>query len=385
VAETLITLGGLFLVGLLTDLLGRRTPLPRVTLLIGVGFLAGPSVADVLPSASRSWFPVAAHMALVMVGFLLGGSLTRQLRLRGRTILGVAGAKVVSTFAVVAVGLLLLGFGLEVSLLLAAVATATDPASVADVVREERAEGAFSETLLGVVAVDDAWGLMAFSIALALVEALGGGGGSALLIGLREVGGGLALGVVLGIPAALLTGRVEPGEPTLAEALGIVFLCGGLALWLDVSFLLASMALGATVAMLGRHHRRPFYAIEGIEWPFMILFFVLAGASLDVGALSGLGLLVVGYVVLRSVGTALGTSLGASALGAEASTRRWLGLALLPQAGVALGMALVAADRVPELRDPILHTTIAATLLFELGGPVLTRVALRRSGESQRV
>lgn len=155
-ARILITLGALLLLGLLTDLLGRRTPLPRVTLLILFGFVIGPSVLGLLPAESREWFPLAADLALVMVGFLLGGALSlQQLRRRGRTILVISSTKVVTAFVVVGSGLALLGESPVMALLLAAVATA--PAATADVVREQHGEGEFVETLLGVVAIDNAW------------------------------------------------------------------------------------------------------------------------------------------------------------------------------------------------------------------------------------
>ncbi len=381
-ARVLITLGVLFLLGLLTDLLGRRTPLPRVTLLIFFGFVIGPSALGVLPTESREWFPVAADLALVMVGFLLGGGLSiQQLRKRGRAILVISSAKVITAFTIVGSGLILLGQSPVIALLLAAIATATAPAATADVVREQHAEGEFVETLLGVVAIDDAWGLILFSLTLAVIEATTGigNGGSELLAGFREIAGALLLGVVIGVPTAYLTGRLDPGEPTLAEALGVVFLCGGLALWLQVSFLLAAMALGATVASLARHHRRPFHAIEGIEWPFMILFFMLAGAAIEIDVIATLGPLVVAYVVLRSGGIVLGATAGSMLAGAGPHARRWLGVALLPQAGVALGMALVAAERFPERAQELLPVAIAATTFFELVGPVFTRIAIRRT------
>ena len=191
--------------------------------------------------------------------------------------------------------------------------------------------------------------------------------------------GALLLGVVIGIPTAYLTGRLDPGEPTLAEALGVVFLCGGIALWLHVSFLLAAMALGATVASLARHHRRPFHAIEGIEWPFMILFFLLAGASIEIESLTTLGTLVVAYIALRSGGIVLGATAGCTLAGTGPPIRRWLGVALLPQAGVALGMALVATERFPGRAQEILPVAIAATAFFELVGPVFTRLAVQRA------
>ncbi len=389
-ARLFLTLGALFLVGMATDVVGRRTFLPRVTLLLALGFLLGPGGVGLIQDPGARWFPVVADMALVMVGFLLGGALTRsQLREHGRLILMVSLAKAGGAFVVVLAGMLAIGVGIEASLLFAAIASSTAPAATADVVRERRAEGAFSRSLLGIVALDDAWGLVLFSMSLAVAEALIGGSGlEALAMGVRDVGGAVALGVVLGVPTAFLTGRLEDGEPTQAEALAAVFLCGGLALWLEVSFLLASMVLGAVVANLARHHARPFHAIEGIEWPFMILFFALAGASLDLAALGTVTVSLVAYVLLRTVGSVGGAWLGARrARDRDVDDTRslWLGLALMPQAGVAIGMALVASQRLPEIAASVLPVVIASTALFELVGPVLTRQALDRTeGRTER-
>jgi Kef-type K+ transport system membrane component KefB len=384
VATTLLTLGVLFLLGLVTDALGRRTPLPRVTLLLIFGFLIGPSAFDLLPALGAKWFHVIADIALVMVGFLLGGKLTiPSMRRHGRLVLWISIASVVATAAVMLVGLLLIGVRLDIALLLAGIAPATAPAATADVVHEVRAHGRFSRTLLGIVAVDDAWGLILFSLMLTGAHGCGEQGSNAvsLMAGAWELGGALLLGIGLGIPMAYLTGRIQAGEPTLVEALGLVFLCGGIAIWLDVSFILASMVLGGVVANLGRHHTRPFHAIEGIEWPFMILFFVLAGASLHVDALYHVGLIGSAYVILRVIGRFLGAWMGGVISRAGPLVRRWMGMALMPQAGVALGMALVATERCPNVGDIILTVIIAATVVFELIGPVLTRIALVHAGE----
>ena len=384
-ATLFLTLGGLFLVGLAADVLGRRTFLPRVSLLLGLGFLLGPSGLGWIEGPGERWLPIVADMALMMVGFLIGGSLSsRQLRTHGRFILVVSLAKVIGAFVVVAGGLLVLGFRLEVALLFGAISSSTAPAAILDVIRERRAEGAFADSLLGIVAVDDAWGLILFSLALAAIEALvGANGGSALWLGLRDLGGAVVLGLAVGVPTALLSGRIEEGEPTQAEALAAVFLCGGLALWLEVSMLLAAMALGAVVVNLARHHTRPFHSIEGIEWPFMILFFAFAGASLELQEVAGAAGVLSAYVLLRSAGSVLGVVLGDRVAGdgeVDPSGGRWLGLALLPQAGVAMGMALVASQRLPELGQQVVPVVIASTALFELVGPVLTRAALDRAG-----
>jgi Kef-type K+ transport system membrane component KefB len=383
-AEILITFGGLFLIGLLADLVGRKTPLPRVTLLLLCGFLIGPSVLDWLPEFTIAWFPVLTDIALAMIGFLLGEKLTRaRLAKMGTAVLAMSIGEVLLTALLVFSVLSLFGAPVEIALLLAGIAPATAPAATLDVVREYRAKGRFTDTLLGIVAIDDAWGLLLFSLLLATAQAYSGQSGAAdvLASGSWEIGGALLLGLVLGVPMAYLSGRVRPGEPSQAEALGIVLLCGGLAVWAGVSHILTSIVLGATVANLARHHERPFHAIEGIEWPFLILFFLLAGAALHVEAIGQVGLLGIAYITLRVAGRILGTRLGGWLSGTEPVTRRWIGLALLPQAGVAIGMALLASQRFPELKDTLLTVVLGSTVVFELLGPVMTRRVLARVGE----
>ena len=230
------------------------------------------------------------------------------------------------------------------------------------------------------VALDDAWGLIIFSIGLAMVAALTGidGHSSPLLMALRDIGGAAILGLLIGQPAAYLTGRIRKRQPLLVEALGLVFVCGGLAVWLDVSFLIASMVMGAVVANLAKHHNYPFHAIEDIEWPFMVIFFVLAGASLEFSTLKDIGLIGSVYVVCRIAGKVLGAGLGAKLGGSGKATWRWTGVALLPQAGAAMGMALIATNLLPEYRQVLLSVVISTTVFFELAGPPLTRLALRR-------
>lgn len=377
-------MGVLFLLGFVTDGLGRRTRLPRVTLLMIFGFVIGPSVLDLLPEFSEKWFPSVADMTLVMVAFLLGEKLTfASLHQHGRFVLWISFTVVIATSLVTMIGLLLMGVPIVIALLFAGIAPATDPAATADVVHEMRADGRFSRTLLGIVAVDDAWGLIVFSIMLAAAQSLNGEGGSieVLVSGAWDICGAILIGIALGIPMAYLTGRIRPGEPTLAEALGMVFLCCGIAIWLKVSFLLASMVMGIVVANLARHHERPFHAIEGIEWPFMILFFILAGASFQVESLFQIGFIGFAYIILRIIGRIVGAQVGGTISHADPLLRQWMGMALMPQAGVALGMALVAAQRFPDFGEIILPVVIAATMLFEIIGPVLTRGILTRTGE----
>ncbi|MDH5435983.1 MAG: cation:proton antiporter [Gammaproteobacteria bacterium] len=138
------------------------------------------------------------------------------------------------------------------------IASATAPAATLDVVIESKDKTPFSNLLISIVALDDAWALMLFGIGVATSIS----------------------GHVSDSSSIFLATKVKPDEPILTEALGLIFICGGLAQWLDVSFLIASIVMGAVVASFAKHHDYPFHEIENIEWQFMVIFFVSAGAKI---------------------------------------------------------------------------------------------------------
>lgn len=385
-ARGLIIVGGLLIAGLAVDAVARRTRLPRISLLVALGVLVGPIGLDLLTEDAEQWFPTIAAVALVMVGFLLGGEFTLvNLRDHGRPVVILAFTQTLITALVVSAGLLGLGVEVVVALALAGIATATDPVAVADEVSETGTVGPFKRTLLGVVAIDDVFGIGFFTILMAIGVASAGAGSPAALAGeaLWTILGAVLLGVLLGVPVAYLSGRVRPGTPTLEEALGAVLLCAGLALWLEVSFLLAAVVMGAVATNVAKHHVRTFPEIQNIKAPFLVVFFVLAGASVSSVALTTAGGLLGAYLVLRVGGKLLGGVIGSRLVGEDLRTGAWFGTALLPQAGVALGMALVASEQFPAYANTMLSVAIVATLVFELAGPVLVRVALHRVGEME--
>ena len=136
--------------------------------------------------------------------------------------------------------------------------------------------------------------------------------------------------------------------------------------------------MGITVTNLARHHTRPFHAVEEIEWPFLAIFFIFSGAYLTLDALGSVGVLLLSYVVLRVLGRLLGGLLVGWTGGASAAVYRWTGAAMLPQAGVAMAMTFQAVSLYPDLQKTLLPMVIAATVLFELVGPIMTRVVLER-------
>ncbi|MDN3517611.1 cation:proton antiporter [Aquisalimonas lutea] len=382
-AISLILLGAILSASILVDVAARRTSMPRISLLI----LIGVAVAAVqqLVLGSPGVRPLGElgepliQLALVMVAFLLGGELTAErLRTLGPVIFRVSAAVVVASVAVVGLGIALMGYPLAVAVCLAAVSVATDPAAVLQAVRDSGDDSLRARVLKGVVAIDDAWGILVFGLAMALLGwHTSVDGAAALGHAAWELGGALLLGGLIGLPAAWLTGRLQPGKPTQVEALALILLMTGLAEVLEISGLLMAMVAGCVIANASVHHTRAFNEIENIEWPFLVFFFVLSGASVDFTAVGPALGLVAAYIVLRLAGRYLG---GLAAVRLDAGGGRLppaIGLALTPQAGVAMGMALLAAERFPEHAGLLMTTAVTSTIIFEVAGPFLVARVLR--------
>jgi len=380
----LVILGAFLLTGYVAYVIGPRIFVPRVTLLLIIGALCGPSILDLVPKQVSNWFPFVAHMALAMVGFLLGESFVqKELKEKGRVILWISIGETVLTASIVFGALVTIGAPIVLALILAGIAPASAPAAIFETIREGKAKGPLTDTVLGVVAIDDAWGVMAFSLLFVAAQAVAGQGAasSELLNGLWQIFGAILVGGVIGLPMAWLTGRIKQGEPTLVEAVGCVFLCSGVATVLNVSYLLAAMVLGAVVANLAKHHARPFHAIEGISEPFFAVFFLLAGFRFELKTLATLGLIGGVYVAARAIGLVVGGAIAGKVVEAPSEVRKRVGWCILPQAGVALGFALLAQEKLPGIGDRVLPLVIATTVLFEIAGPLIARWQLYRAGE----
>lgn len=384
-ALVLLLLGTLLSLSILADVVARRTAIPRISLLvlIGVGVaiiqqwvLGQP--AGVLEGMSEPLI----QLALVMVAFLLGGEFTwERLKTLGPVVAVFSLSVVLVSGLVVGMGLWLLGFPLILAVTLGAVSVATDPAAVTETIHEQdAADTDTGRLLLSTVAVDDGWGVIAFGLAMAFLGwHVSGDGMQSVLAAFWELGGAIALGVIVGVPAAWLTGRLEAGEPTRVEAIALILLLAGGAALLQVSELLAAMVAGALVANLASHHNRSFSEIDYLKWPFLVFFFVLAGASLDLANLTVAVGITLAYVMLRLLGRLLGGWCGSSLVNArKTALPKGLGMALTPQAGVAMGMALLAGERFPEFASTLMAVVVVSTVAFEAVGPWLVRIALPR-------
>lgn len=378
----LITIGSLLLIALAIDTLGSRTKLPRVTLLLLFGIIIGEQFFGLIPNFIIERFELIADMVLLMIGFLIGGKINIDfLKQSGKETIIVSIVSAIGTTFIVTFGLYLVGVDIHIAIILGTIASATAPAATVDVILESKSKSKFSKLLVSIVALDDAWGLIIFSIGLGIVSILIGMGQEINIIVdvFKDIGGAILLGIIIGIPASYLTGRVRKKQPILVEALGLVFLAGGLALYFEVAFLITAIVMGFIVTNFAKHHEYPFHAIEGIEWPFISIFFIVAGASLNLETLINVGFVGIAYIIFRIIGKIVATRVGCNYAKSDIKTKNWMGVALLPQAGVAIGMALVASNKFPELSHIILPIVIGSTIFFELVGPIFTKKALDKT------
>ncbi|MBD3635021.1 MAG: cation:proton antiporter [Methylophaga sp.] len=383
-----LNLGLLLVTGLLLSLVAARFNLPRIALYALAGLVWSQDLlGGVFDLQLGNWSVVLTDTALALIAYLIGGSVTaRQLKRLGNTIVFCTVGEVLGAATLVFLGVWLFLSGKAGALLVAAalavLAASTAPAATVAVIHEYRSRGPLTTSLLGVVALDDAVGIILFSLLLAITTGTSITG--AMSMAAVEIGGALMLGMVMGWALAFFGHRVRNPHFFLPMVLSAILLSQGLAEIWHCSALLTAMTLGfvarATFKSGGERLLAP---VEYLEELVFLVFFTLAGAHFDLDVLlSGVELVFI-YVVARVLGKMAGTNLAARFIAAPESVRKYIGLGVVPQAGIAIGLALSLVNH-PVFADSgllIVNVILASTLIYELLGPFATRYALLKAGE----
>ena len=383
--NTLTDIAIMIFAGMFCGRMMKHIRLPNVTGYLIAGLLIGPSVFGILSEDFLGATEIISDVALGFIAFSIGNEFKMSYFKR----VGVAPIVIacVESFAAtlfVAVGLLLAGESVPMSLLLGAIAAATAPAATIMVIKQYRAKGPMTESLLSVVAIDDATTLLIFSISVAVAQAVmntGASLGESLLAPVKEIGGALAVGAALGFAFLLPLRFFKKAGNRLALIIGFIFAGLGISQWLGLSDLLLCMAMGAVIANFSSDVNQIMDLCDGLTPPIFMLFFVASGADLKLSVLPTVGLIGVLYIVLRIAGKWIGTIVSGAMCKCDKNVTKYLGPCLLPQAGVAIGLSLVAAEVVPEYAAQIRAVVLCATLVFELFGPVVTKICLKKAGE----
>lgn len=395
-----LAIGVMITVGILGGMVANKSHLPRVSGYIIVGIILSPSVLNLVGRETVHDLSIITHAALGIVAYLIGASLNfKMIRRLGKSISWITPLQSLGAWLVVTLSLAYImpnvinipgatfnsGY-LPIALILGAIASATAPAVTMAVIRELKARGPMTTTLLAVVAIDDAISVIAFAVAAGIVGPMimGISGGYSLygMIGAPALGiaQAIGIGVGLGFILLLLSRVMKTRALLLAAVIGIILLATGVSNFFGISLIMTNMAIG--VVMANRtENREPVIVIEGIEEVVFNIFFVLAGMHFDAAAMKGAGIVAVILFGIRFAGKYFGTALGAKISRAPAHVRKYLGLALVPQAGVALGLALLAAEMFPSIGGILFNIVLGSVIISELVAPPLTKYAIIRSGE----
>lgn len=389
----LSSLGLILLLALLAGHLVRFIRIPEVTGYLLAGVALGPSVLGWVSHENLQALEVLSEVALGLILFAIGSVFEfRLLKNYGQRVLKLTAIESVAAMVLVTIGMFALGQQWEVALLLGAISIATAPASTLMVIRECRGRGPLSEALLGIIAINNILCIIAFSLVSATIDLAGGWQGLNNLLPslyyslyplLWQMIGSVALGFLVGLMLAGWATQVHEGGEMLILLAGSLLLCVGVARILDLSPLVASLAVGATMVNLSQRSRRLFDALSGTDPPFYAIFFVIAGADLDVARIPEMGLVGVVYLLARVVGKFFGATLAARWLKMDEQVQRYLGFALMAQAGLAVGLILTTNRRFPEFAEVISTVVLSAVAVYEVFGPVSARFAIVSAGESR--
>lgn len=389
--NTLLSFGVILLAGILAAKFLRRAKFPMVTAYLLLGIAIGPQAFNLIPEQILARTDLLSNIVLGIIAFTLGQNFSSSnLSKLGKSVFFISVGEVIGSWALVTFIIhFLLKQPLYMSLLFGAIAPATAPAAIVMTVREYRAKGPLTNMILGVVAIDDAWGLLLFAVSLAIAKNLfihtaGSFPLFTIIKALLEVGGAFVLGGIMAWLLSYLSKFARTQDELLIFMLGFLLLTIGLAVHFNLSVLLACMFLGAVISNIKPTGPNFFDIVRLVDSPFYLVFFVLIGASLELFSLRYLGLIGGIYLITRPLGEWIGAYLGAVASRSSRLVKNYLGFALIPQAGVALGMALMCKSIFPEVGMTILNVIIATTVVFEIVGPFFVRFALGRAGEIEK-
>jgi Kef-type K+ transport system membrane component KefB len=394
--ENILTLIGLIMViAFIGSKLFSRFGIPQIVGFIITGVAFGPSFLNIVPTELSSELIFISEIALGLIGFDIGSHLKlSEIRKMGRSILTILFFESFAAFILVAIGVYLFTRDLNTAVMFGAISTATAPAATVDVLAEYDAKGPLTTSLLAVIGLDDALALLLFSLSSGFVENRLSNTPTASIIDILrvpivEIGGSIILGILMSMTLDYLLNKIKGQHDGMAISIGFVFLGVGLSVTLGMSLILTTMAIGfILINRSPEHGYRIRYTIEQAGPVLYVLFFALIGARFQLSLLPSMGVLGLIYVSLRTLGKYFGARFGGEFGGAEPTVCKNLGLGLLSQAGVAVGLAINTGTRFlaygpagEALGYLIINVITASTFIVQIIGPICVKSAITRAGE----
>ena len=378
----------IILSGMIMARLVSKFKLPHVTGYLLAGVLIGPSILNLVPKEAGESLTVISEAALGFIAYSIGSEMNfKNLKKVGKSLITITIFEALMPAILVTLTMIyVFKQPLPFAIVIGAIASATAPAATIMVIKQYKAKGKIVDTLLPVVAMDDGVAIISFGIAFSIAKSLMKSGGSfsmvqAILVPLLEIFLALGVGFAVGIILCYLIPKIKGEDELLSSVIVSIFIAIGFAEFLNVSTLLVCMMIGITVSNFAHNSNRALNVINKVTPPIFIAFFTLSGVDLNLGALKYAGLMGIGYVVVRSIGKILGAYIGARITHSNKTVQKYLGLTLLPQAGVAIGLSMIAQTVMPTMGSTIRTIILASTVIYELFGPFIAKTALIKAGE----
>lgn len=387
--NTILCLGIILVGAIAAEKIINYVKVPAITSYILLGILLGPYALNITGDGIMQSSELLSNIVLGFIAFHIGKNFTLEhFRRTGKAVLSISLFETTAAWALVTIGIHYIAHQpFSTALLFGAISAATAPATTMMIIRQYKSRGTFTDILLGTVAIDDAWGIIIFSLSLSVAQIFQIGQFSelAIIFVVLKAVGMIMLSMLLGAITALLVSKISAylkrSENMQTFILGAILTNTGIALVFNISPLLSNMFFGAVIVNIDKTAFRYFDSLSKMDWPLYVMFYVLAGANLEIGVLPTLGLIGPVYIVFRIVGKIGGGYMGGFISGTERKIRNYIGLALMPQAGVALGLAMLAKIMLPDIGVFIFNTIVATTVVYEIIGPVATRYALSKAGD----
>ena len=382
-----IKLALMIFLGIIGGKISRRFKLPNVTGYIVAGLLLGPSFLNVLSEANQPMVDFVNEFALGIIAFSIGSEFRLEdLKKLGKDVFVITVFEVLGVLILVfSVMYFILDKSFVFSIIIASMSAATAPAGTMMVIRKFRAYGPLTKTILPVAALDDVLGIISFGVSMSLAKfAIGEKSLSIpmmILSPLIEISLSFLLGLLIGLVFTYLIKKVRTKEDELSAIITVILLSTGLANYFKLSPLLVNMIVGGVLVNYHNNSRKVFDNINDFAPPINLLFFTFAGAKLDLSVLMSIGLLGIFYALSRAAGKIFGASLGAKLVRAEDTVVKWLGLSLLSQGGISIGLSMIVARELPDFANEIITVILFSVLVFEILGPILAKVSITKAGE----
>lgn len=384
--EHLFYLSSGLILGILFIRIMRIFNLPNITGYLIAGIIAGPFILNLMPTKMNAEFDVLITTALGFIAFSIGNEFKiSHIKQIGLKVIFITLCE--SLFAVLLVDFMLIIFKTPpaLAITLGAMAATTAPAATLLVVRQYKAKGPITDNLLPVVAMDDAVGLMAYSISVSIAGVIVSGEAldfvDTLLMPLFQIIISIGIGIIIGSLISFIFNFYKNDDIRLTICIASIILGLAIASKYQLSNLLLCMAIGATLVNLRREGIDMLKQVESWTAPLFMMFFVISGAELNLSILPQIGVIGVIYILCRIIGKYVGTFVGATITKSNRKVRKYLGFALIPQAGVAIGMSQLALKQLPEYGQLIQTVILSGTLVYELVGPIVAKLTLEKAGE----